>query len=109
MRQEASIGRDTPPPVGSSHHVSAPAHVEIEDTMLHEMVEDLLLREAQDVCEDDCACEATAQRTEESLLGAARAPLFDGSAYSTLRASLEILNLQAMFGWSSSSVDALLR
>ena len=81
----------------------------MEDTILHEMVEDLLLHEAQDVCDDDCACEATTQRAEDGLLDAACKPLYAGSTYSILRASLELLNLQAMFGWSSASVDALLR
>ena len=77
---------------------------------MHEMVEDLLLREAQDVCDDDCACcEEASQRAEDGLLDAARKPLYAGSTYSILRASWELLNLQAMFGWSSASVDALLR
>ena len=88
-----------------------PHHVGMKDTIMHEMVEDLLLREAQqdDICDDDCACEAAAQRDEQGLLDAARKPLYAGSTYSVLRASLELLNLQAMFGWSSASVDALLR
>ena len=93
------------------HYVPSPPHVEMEDTILHEMVEDLLLREAQqdDIYDDDCACEAAAQRDEQGLLDAARKPLYAGSTYSVLRASLELLNLQAMFGWSSASVDTLLR
>ena len=91
------------------HHVPSLPHVEMEDTIMHEMVEDLLLCEAQDVWDDDCACNTAAQRDEDGLLDAARKPLYAGSTYSVLRASLELLNLQAMFGWSSASVDALLR
>ena len=104
-----SMHHDVPP---MHHDVPLPPHhVEMEDTIMHEMVEDLLLREAQqdDICDDDCACEAAAQRDEQGLLDAARKPLYAGSTYSVLRASLELLNLQAMFGWSSASVDALLR
>ena len=73
------------------------------------MVEDLLVREVDDECEDDCACIDAAQKEEDHLLQAASTPLYEGCNYSILRASLEILNLQAMFGWSSTSVDALLR
>jgi hypothetical protein len=110
VTQRAGTSRehhDVPP---MHHDVPLPPHhVEMEDTIMHEMVEDLLLREAQDVCDDDCACDAAAQRDEQGLLDAARKPLCAGSTYSVLRASLELLNLQAMFGWSSASVDALLR
>ena len=99
MRQEARAGRFESHEVGSAshsdqtHHMSPLPHEEMEDTIMHQMVEDLLLREAQDVCEDECACEAPAAHTEDSLLTSACTPLFDGSTYSILRASLEILNL----------------
>ena len=114
MRQEAVMGTSLPPDVGSSvpPHVSnstVPPHFEVENDLLHEMVEDLLAREVDAECEDDCACIDAAQKEEDHLLQAAKSPLYEGCKYSILRASLEILNLQAMFGWSSASVDALLR
>ena len=88
---------------------SVPPHVEVEDDLLHQMVEDLLAQEAIAKCEEDCPCVDTVQKGEALLLGKANTPLYEGCTYSTLRACLEILNLQAMFGWSSTSVDALLR
>ena len=111
VSQEAGTSQEYHVVYPPEHHVPSPPHVEMEDTIMHEMVEDLLLRKAQqdDVCDDDCACEAAAQRDEKGLLDAARKPLYAGSTYSVLRASLELLILQAMFGWSSASVDTLLR
>ena len=44
-----------------------------------------------------------------SLLDAAKVPLYEGSQYSILRATLEILNLQTIYGWSSASVTSLLK
>ena len=113
LRQESGVGTIGVTQRASTsrehHDVPLPPHVEMEDTIMHEMFEDLLFREAQDdVCDDDCARKAPAQRDEQGLLDAARKPLYAGSTYSVLRASLELLNLQAMFGWSSASVDALL-
>ena len=119
MRQEAVMGTSTLPSVGPSwegaHSAthgassSAPPHRAVEDDIIHSMVEDLLAREATFECEDDCACVDAAQEEEDHLHQAASTPLYDGCSYSILRASLELLNLQAMFGWSSASVDALLR
>jgi hypothetical protein len=83
-------------------------HMDVEEDRLEDMVEDLLARE-DDGCEDECDCDEVLQSTEDMLLLGARTPLFEGAEYSKLRASLEILNLQAMFGWSNSSVDALLK
>ena len=84
-------------------------HVEVEDDHLHTMVEDLLAREVENECEPECACEEAAQKTKDSLLEAAHTALYEGCSYSILRASLEILNIQATFGWSNAGVDALLR
>ena len=36
-------------------------------------------------------------------------PLWEGTSMSKLRACLEILNLQATYGWSDTSVSALMR
>ena len=73
------------------------------------MVEDLLAREAANECEPECACEEAAQKTKDSLLEASHTALYEGCSYSILQASLEILNIQATFGWSNAGVDALLR
>lgn len=84
-------------------------HREIEGDRLEEMVADLLAREEDQMCEDDCPCEEEAERIEDILLNGARSPLYEGASYSVLRSVLEILNLQAVFGWSNASVDALLK
>ena len=105
------------PPVDHPHYeagpsmpsTSVPPHVQVEDDLLHQMVEDLLAREAIAECEEDCPCIDSVQKSEALLLEKANTALYEGCTYSTLRACLEILNLQAMFGWSSTSVDALLR
>ena len=88
---------------------SVPPHVEVEDDLLHQMVEDLLAQEAIAECKEDFPCVDTIQKGEALLLEKANTPLYKGCTYSTLQASLKILNLQAMFGWSSTIVDALLR
>lgn len=46
---------------------------------------------------------------ESTLQDAAKTPLYEGSQYSILRACLEILNLQTMYGWSNASVTSLLQ
>ncbi|MCO5561786.1 hypothetical protein L7F22_015410 [Adiantum nelumboides] len=43
------------------------------------------------------------------LYDAAKVPLYEGSQYSILRACLEILNLQTIYGWSNASVTSLLK
>ena len=42
-------------------------HVEVEDDLLHDMVEDLLAREAIAECDDDCSCVDAAQKKEDLL------------------------------------------
>ena len=46
---------------------------------------------------------------EERMRTLARLPLFNSAKISVLRASLALLNLQSLFGWSDNSVDALLK
>ena len=87
---------------------SVPSHVGVEDDLLHTMVEDLLARQIVVDCEDDCPSVEN-KKEEDVLLQHARTPLYKGCTYSTLRALLKILNLQAMLGWSNASVDALIK
>ena len=49
------------------------------------------------------------ERDETPLQDAAKTPLYEGSQYSILRACLELLNLQTMYGWSNASVTSLLK
>ena len=46
---------------------------------------------------------------EERMRTLARLPLFNCAMILVLRASLALLNLQYLFGWSDKSVDALLK
>ena len=39
----------------------------------------------------------------------AHTPLYDGGSYSILWTCLELLNLQALYGWSNTSVTSLLK
>lgn len=50
-----------------------------------------------------------AEDEEDFLKENAASPLYEGCGYSILRASLEVLNLQTIYGWSNASVDGLLR
>ena len=49
------------------------------------------------------------EEEEDFLRENATTPLYEGCEYSILRASLELLNLQTIYGWSNASVDGLLR
>ena len=49
----------------------------------------------------------TTEREEEVMRNLARFPLYEGAKISVLRASLAMLNLQSIFGWSDTSVSAL--
>ena len=106
-RTELQYGSNEHLVLGRQETLTHPTSV--EDDLLHTMVEDLLAREAAANCGDDCPSGEATEQEQDVLLQHARTPLYEGCTYSTLRASLEILNLQAMFGWSSTNVDSLLR
>ena len=63
---------------------NVPPHVQVEDDLLHQMVEDLLAREAIAECEEDCPCVDIVQKGEALLLEKANTPLYEGYTYSTL-------------------------
>ena len=44
---------------------------------------------------------------EDEMRKLARLPLYNGAKISVLRASLAMLNLQSIFGWSDASVSEL--
>ena len=44
---------------------------------------------------------------EDEIRKLARLPLYNGAKISVLRASLAMLNLQSIFGWSDASVSEL--
>ena len=46
---------------------------------------------------------------QEHLYNASSTPVFEGYTFSILRASLELLNIQIVYGWSNASLDALLK
>lgn len=51
----------------------------------------------------------TTEREEEVMRNLARFPLYGGAKISVFRASLAMLNLQSIFGWSDTSVSALFK
>ena len=51
---------------------------------------------------------ASIDTEEERIQTLARLPLFNCAKISVLPASLALLNLQSLFGWSENSVDAAL-
>ena len=46
---------------------------------------------------------------QEHLYNTSSTPVFEGCTFSILRASLELLNIQTVYGWSNASLDALLK
>lgn len=75
----------------------------MEDEHMKEMINDFFGahvpdRNSEEINEGD----------ETPLQDAAKTPLYEGSQYSILRACLELLNLQTMYGWSNASVTSLL-
>ena len=48
-------------------------------------------------------------KEEQMMQKLARLPLYNGAKISVLRASLAMLNLQSIYGWSDASVSELFR
>ena len=46
---------------------------------------------------------------QEHLYNTSSTPVFDGCTFSILCASLKLLNIQTVYGWSNASLDALLK
>ena len=75
-------------------------HEVVEEEALDDMVRDFFAHHR--IEGDQCS-------ENDELFSAASTPLFEGCTFSVLRASLELLNLQTMYGWSNASLNALLR
>ena len=82
-----------------------------DDAVMDEMVDDLYRRTIRSTDRDapNIPCNQSTSPCPDKVLDAAKSTLYDGSRFSVLRASLELLNLQTCHGWSNASVDALLR
>ena len=50
-----------------------------------------------------------ADKDHQNMRKLARLPLYNGAKISVLRASLAMLNLQSIYGWSDASVSELFR
>ena len=77
----------------------------MEDEHMEEMMRDLFETHVPSGDEGN----SEKDEPHQPLLDAARMPLYEGSQYSILRACLEILNLQTIYGWSNASVTSLLK
>lgn len=114
MRQESLHQSVNPPPQPDPPSSARPQpnytapHVVLEERHLEDMVENIFDNE-EEHSDEDCQCQEEAKDDETLLLDGLRTPLYEGADYSILRASLELLNLQVMYGWSNTSVDALLK
>ncbi|KAI5063890.1 hypothetical protein GOP47_0020560 [Adiantum capillus-veneris] len=64
-----------------------------EDTIMKNLVAELLACEEGPCDDDDCGCEEVSQKEEDTLLVASKTPIYPGDKFSILRALLEILNL----------------
>ena len=59
--------------------------------------------------DDRASLHSQASESEDVMQKLARLPLYNGSKISVLRASLAMLNLQSIYGWSDASVTALFK
>lgn len=84
-----SDGDSSPPPL---------PHEAVEEEVFDDMVRDLYVHQGRDNSME-----------QDDLFTAASTPLFEGCTFSVLRASLELLNLQTIYGWSNASLNALLK
>ena len=82
------------------------AHQEVEDTHMQDMIEDLYPRVRNP---ESNKRDSGYHLEKDELTYAVETPLYDGSTFSVLRTSLELLNLQSTYGWSYTSVDDLLK
>ena len=81
-------------------------------TVMEEQVEDEAIEEMLADFEATKDSQGTTHLGEEDqtpIHESARTPLYDGGSYSILRTCLELLNLQALYGWSNTSVTSLLK
>ena len=79
----------------------APHEEVVEEEVFDDMVRNLFSDDHKGM--DDTDME------QEHLYNASSTPVFEGCTFSILRASLELLNIQTVYGWSNASLDALLK
>ena len=76
-------------------------HEVVEEEVFDDMVRNLFRDDHKGMDDNDME--------QEHLYNASSTPVFDGWTFSILRASLELLNIQTVYGWSNASLDALLK
>ena len=102
-------------PIDDSHILEAEA---MEEEAMDEMM-DAFYQLDEDITHFDSnvdkqeassnAREEQIEPEEEIMRKLAHLPLYEGAKISVLRASLAMLNLQSIFGWSDTSVSALFK
>ena len=80
---------------------SPSSHKDIEEEVFDDMVWHHLKDDPKKM--DDDVIE------QEHLYKASLIPVFEGCTFSILHASLELLNLQIVYGWSNASLNASLK
>ena len=76
-------------------------HEVVEEEVFDDMVRNLFRDDPKGMDDNDME--------QEHLYNASSTPVFEGCTFSILRASLELLNIQTVYGWSNASLDALLK
>ena len=73
----------------------------VEEEVFDDMVRNLFRDDHKGVDDNDME--------QEYLHNASSTPVFEGCTFSILRASLKLLNIQTVYGWSNASLDELLK
>ena len=80
---------------------SPPPHEVVEKEVFDDIMWHLFRDDPKTMNDDDMK--------QEHLYKASLTLVFEGCTFSILHASLKLLNLQIVYGWSNASLDALLK
>ena len=80
---------------------NSPPHEVVEEEVFDDMVQHLFRNDPKKLNDDDME--------QEHLYTASSTPVFEGCKFSILCASLELINLQTIYGWSNASLNVLFK
>ena len=96
-RDDAGASGSIVPDEWERDDINSPApHEVVEEEVFDDMVRNLFRDDHKGMDANDME--------QEHLYNASSTPVFDGCTFSILRASLELLNIQTVYGWSNPSL-----